>query len=105
MPVDAILINFLQIGSALCGAAQNMTWLIVCRAVQGIGGGATYAMTQIITSDLVPLSERPKYMSILVTVYAFASGIGPVIVRMLRFILAHPRTSLTYVPCAGRCFV
>jgi MFS family permease len=30
-----------QIGSrsALCSAAQNMTWLIVCRAIQGIGGG------------------------------------------------------------------
>lgn len=33
------ILTLWQIGSALCGAAQNMTWLIVCRAVQGIGGG------------------------------------------------------------------
>ena len=57
MPVDAILINFLQIGSALCGAAQNMTWLIVCRAVQGIGGGGLIQMVQIVISDIVSLEE------------------------------------------------
>ena len=28
-----------QLGSALCGAAKSMTWLIIARAVQGIGGG------------------------------------------------------------------
>ncbi|KAG1768394.1 major facilitator superfamily domain-containing protein [Suillus occidentalis] len=28
-----------QIGLALCGVAQTMTWLIVCHAIQGISGG------------------------------------------------------------------
>ena len=47
----------LQIGSALCGAAQNMVWLVVCRAVQGIGGGGIIQMVQITISDIVSLQE------------------------------------------------
>src|SRR5579884_2566945 len=38
------LVTFL-IGSALCGAAQNMTQLIVFRAVQGLGGGGLMVTT------------------------------------------------------------
>jgi MFS family permease len=59
------------IGSALCGAAQSMTledeltvamvWLIVARAIQGIGGGSIMGMTQIVISDIVSLEERGKY--------------------------------------------
>ncbi|KAG9318904.1 MFS amino acid permease [Chiua virens] len=44
-------------GSAMCGAAQNMTWLIVCRAVQGIGGGGIIQLVVITISDIVPLKE------------------------------------------------
>lgn len=32
-----IAIAIFMLGSALCGAAQDMTWLCICRAVQGIG--------------------------------------------------------------------
>ena len=41
----------------MCGAAQNMTWLIVCRAVQGIGGGGIIQLVQITISDIVSLQE------------------------------------------------
>ena len=44
-------------GSAMCGAAQSMTWLVVCRAVQGIGGGGIIQMVQITISDIVSLQE------------------------------------------------
>ena len=47
----------LQIGSALCGAAQDMTWLVVARAVQGIGGGGIIQLVQITISDIVSLQE------------------------------------------------
>ena len=44
-----------QLGSALCGAAQSMTWLIIARAIQGIGGGGIFQMINIIIGDIVPL--------------------------------------------------
>ena len=61
------------IGSALCGAAQckafspgavlilAMVWLIVARAIQGIGAGSIMGLTQIVISDIVSLEERGKY--------------------------------------------
>ena len=46
-----------QIGSALSGAAQNITWLIACRAVQGLGGGGIIQLVVITISDIVPLQQ------------------------------------------------
>lgn len=34
-----------------------MTWLIICRAVQGIGGGGIIQMVQITISGIVTLQE------------------------------------------------
>ena len=48
-------------GSALCGAAQNMIWLILSRAIQGVGAGAIIQLTQITMADIVSLEDRGKY--------------------------------------------
>ena len=37
-------ISFLAF-SALCGGAKNITWLIVCRALSGLGGGSIVSLT------------------------------------------------------------
>ncbi|KAI0751820.1 MFS general substrate transporter [Daedaleopsis nitida] len=82
-PVMLSCIALFAAGSALAGAAQNMNMMIAARVVQGMGGGCIYTMSQIITSDLVPLAERPTYQSALVMVYAFAAGVGPVVGGLL----------------------
>ena len=38
-----------------------MVWLIIARAVQGIGAGSIMGLTQIVISDIVTLEERGKY--------------------------------------------
>ncbi|CEQ39190.1 SPOSA6832_00685 [Sporobolomyces salmonicolor] len=78
-PVMYASIVVFLIGSALCGAAQNMVWLCICRGVQGLGGGGIIQLTQIIVSDISPLAQRGKYTSVIGSTWGIASAVGPLI--------------------------
>jgi len=67
------------IGSAVCGSAPNLSALIAGRAIQGAGGGAISILIEINVADLVPLRQRPQYMSIILLAYTLAVCVGPVI--------------------------
>ncbi|GMK54012.1 hypothetical protein CspeluHIS016_0105980 [Cutaneotrichosporon spelunceum] len=67
------------ISSALCGAAQNIEWLIVCRAFQGLGGGTIMGITSIIVSDIVPLEKRGSYQGFMGASWGVAAVVGPIL--------------------------
>ncbi|KAJ7087714.1 MFS general substrate transporter [Mycena crocata] len=67
------------LGSGLCGAATSMPFLIACRAVQGLGGGGTIVMVQIVLSDIVSLQDRGKYLSVIGGCWGVASVLGPLL--------------------------
>ena len=66
-------------GSALCGSSQNMTQLIVFRAVQGLGGGGLMVTTQAVVGDIVPPRERGRYQGIFGAVFGVSSVAGPLL--------------------------
>ena len=67
------------LGSVLAGLAQDMTQLILFRALQGIGGGGLMISAQAIIADVVSPRERGKYMGVLGGVFGLASIAGPLL--------------------------
>lgn len=74
----AALVAFV-LGSLVGGLAPDMTWLIVGRAVQGLGGGGLLILVQAIVADVVPARRRAPYMSAVGAVFALAALLGPVL--------------------------
>ena len=72
------LVVFL-IGSALCGASQSLTELIVFRALQGLGGGGLIVSTMAAIGDVVTPRERGRYQGLFGAVFGLASVIGPLL--------------------------
>jgi len=67
------------VGSTLGGFAGNMTWLIIGRAVQGIGGGGLIILSDTIVADVVPARKRGRYMGIIGSVLVLSSIAGPLV--------------------------
>ena len=70
-------ITIFLIGSALCGAAQSMTQLVIFRALQGIGAGGLQPIASAVVADLFPPRQRGRWVGITSSSYALASIVGP----------------------------
>ncbi|KAI0786081.1 amino acid permease ScVBA-like protein [Abortiporus biennis] len=67
------------IGSLLCGLAQNMKWLIMARALAGIGGGGIVSLVWTITSEIVDVQSRAKWSQALSITWSCSAIAGPLL--------------------------
>jgi len=70
-------IGIFVVGSTLCGAAQSMEMLVLFRAIQGLGGGAIYALAFIIVGVLFRPEERARMQGIISSIWGISSILGP----------------------------
>jgi len=74
----AALILFLA-GSVISALSPNIFVLIGGRAIQGIGGGGLFALSQIIIGDMLPPRERGRYSAWISGMWAVAGIAGPLL--------------------------
>ncbi len=77
--VFLVAIALFTAASALCGAAQSPTWLIVARGVQGIGGAGMFAVSLAIISQEFHGRERGTAFGIWGATVGMAVAIGPLV--------------------------
>jgi MFS family permease len=64
------------LGNLICGLAEQEGVLLFGRAVAGFGGGAIYAISTFVGSDLVPVRKRGVITGINNVVYGVGTGVG-----------------------------
>ena len=68
-----------EVGSLICGVAQNSTTLIIGRAIAGAGGAGIASGAYTLIALSAPPSRRPAFTGLLGATYGTASVIGPLL--------------------------
>ena len=68
----------LFIAASLAAAnVDSMVELLICRGLQGLGGGALLTMPYAIVGDIVSPRDRPAYVAFITVVWTAAGFLGP----------------------------
>ncbi|GAB7351797.1 hypothetical protein MBLNU459_g2370t1 [Dothideomycetes sp. NU459] len=65
--------------AAVAKANDGMAMILVGRSIQGVGGGGIVVLTEILSTDLIPLRVRGNYQSFIGMMWAIGSVTGPLI--------------------------
>lgn len=85
-------------GSMLCGLAQDMTALILFRALQGLGAGAVMPTIFTTIADLYRLHERGRVQGAFSALWGTASLVGPALGAWLTITLSWRAVFFVGVP-------
>jgi DHA2 family multidrug resistance protein len=72
-----VCLTIFTASSLLCGLAPSLTTIILCRVLQGAGGGGLQPMAQAILADTVPPRQRGLAFALFGVTTIIAPTIGP----------------------------
>ncbi len=64
-------------GSALCGAAPSLGFLVAARALQGLGGALLFASSPAMVTNAFPPQERGRALGLNAVIVALGVSVGP----------------------------
>ncbi|KAF7561417.1 hypothetical protein G7046_g2724 [Stylonectria norvegica] len=73
------VVAIFEVGSLICGVAQNSVTLIVGRAISGVGSAGIFAGALTILAYTVPLHQRPMYTGLVSGMWGISSVAGPLL--------------------------
>lgn len=74
--LQAAIVIFL-LGAVLSAMATSMTYLIMARVVQGLGGGGLMVVAMTVVADIIPPRQRGRVQGLFGAVFGVATVIGP----------------------------
>ena len=92
-------------GSVIAGLSADMTMLIICRAVQGLGGGILMPVAMAAVADFYAPEDRGKMQGMLGAVFGIGSGIGPLVGGAICTYISWHWIFYINVPLALVCFL
>ncbi|OQE10626.1 hypothetical protein PENFLA_c085G09435 [Penicillium flavigenum] len=78
-PLILISLIFFSVGAVLAAIANDFTYMLIGRSIQGVGGGGIISLSEVIITDLVPLRWRGQYFGILSAMWSVGSVTGPIL--------------------------
>lgn len=74
-----VAIVIFLIGAALSAMASSMTFLIIARTVQGLGGGGLMVVAMTVVADVIPPRQRGKIQGVFGAVFGVSTVAGPLL--------------------------
>ncbi|KAJ4859019.1 major facilitator superfamily domain-containing protein [Trichoderma breve] len=74
-----VAVLIFEVGSLICGVAQNPTALIVGRAIAGLGGSGVLVGVYTILGLAAPPEKRPQLLGFTGATYGIAAVLGPLV--------------------------
>ena len=72
-------LGLFEVGSLVCATAPTLKALIIGRAVTGFGASGIFGGGLVILATVIPLHKRPVWTGTLMSTFAIASIVGPLI--------------------------
>ncbi|CAM1646017.1 Major facilitator superfamily [Bartonella choladocola] len=102
-PIMAGLI-FYSLSSAACAFAPSFAWLLILRAIQGIGAAATRVLTVSIVRDVYGGRQMAEVMSIVMMVFMVVPVLAPAVGQAI-MVLGHWQFIFLFMAIAGLAIV